>query len=127
MQYPLIRLGGAGDRFGDYFCADCTNLSCVSGRNQFTDTKLTRPITKISRSTTCRRGSLLKPSRFGDSFALRILQSIHPSIGGKQKLFVRRFVKGYSDESNEALIPFLLHAASSFEEVRLRVEHIFAI
>ena len=49
-------------------------------------------------------GSLLKPSRFGDSFALRIL---HPSIGGKQKLFVRRFVKGYSDESNEALIPFL--------------------
>ena len=32
---------------------------------------------------------------------------LHPSIGGKQKLFVRRFVKGYSDERNDALIPFL--------------------
>ena len=24
---------GAGDRFGDYLCDDCTNLSCISGRN----------------------------------------------------------------------------------------------
>ena len=49
-----------------------------------------------------REGALL--SQVASVTPLRI---IHPSIGGKQKLFVRRFVKGCSDESNEALIPFL--------------------
>ena len=61
-------------------------------------------------------GSPPKPSRFGDSFAY------HPSIGGKQKLFVRRFVKGYSDESNEALIPFL-QAEGFLEEVYMAMNN----
>ena len=29
---------GAGDRFGDYLCVDCVNLSRISGRNQLTNT-----------------------------------------------------------------------------------------
>ena len=42
-----IKLGGARGKFGDYLCVHCANLPCVSGHNQFTNTKLTRPITKI--------------------------------------------------------------------------------
>ena len=40
----MSKLGGAGDRFGDY-------LSCQSGHNQFTNTKFNRPIIKMSKST----------------------------------------------------------------------------
>ena len=47
----FTKRGGAGDRFGDYLSVDCANLPCVSGHNQFTNTKLTRPITKISKSS----------------------------------------------------------------------------
>ena len=32
--HPVLpKLGGAGDRFDDYSCVDCANLSCLSGRN----------------------------------------------------------------------------------------------
>ena len=44
------KLGGAGDWFGDYLCVNWANLPCLSGRNQFTNTKFPRPITKISKS-----------------------------------------------------------------------------
>ena len=47
---PTAKLGGAGDRFGDYLCLDCPNLLCVSGHDQFTNTKFTRPISQISKS-----------------------------------------------------------------------------
>ena len=51
MKYAFMtELGGAGDRFGDNLCVDCANLSCVSGHNQFTNTKFTRRVTKISKS-----------------------------------------------------------------------------
>ena len=48
----LAKLEKAGDRFGDYLCVHCTNLSCVSGCNQLINTKFNRPITKISKSNT---------------------------------------------------------------------------
>ena len=41
---------GAGDKFGDYLCVDCANLPCKSGHNQLTKAKVTRPITRISKS-----------------------------------------------------------------------------
>ena len=44
------KLGGAGDKFGDYLCVDCANLPCVRGNNQVTNTTFTRPVTKISKS-----------------------------------------------------------------------------
>ena len=43
------KLGGAGDRFGDYLCVDCTNLPFVSGRNQLTNLK----DSKILKSSEC--------------------------------------------------------------------------
>ena len=46
----ITKLGGAGDRIAGYLCMDCANLPCLSGSNQFTDTKFTRPIAKISES-----------------------------------------------------------------------------
>ena len=48
--YSVSRLGGPGDRFGDYLCVDCAKVPRVSGHNQFTNAELTRPITKISKS-----------------------------------------------------------------------------
>ena len=27
--YVMSQLGGAGDRFGDYLCVDCTNFTCT--------------------------------------------------------------------------------------------------
>ena len=42
--------GGAGSRCGDCLCVDCSNLPYVSGCNQFTNTKFTKPNTKISKS-----------------------------------------------------------------------------
>ena len=38
----MAKLEGTGDRFGDYYCGDCAYLICVSGDNQFTNTKFTR-------------------------------------------------------------------------------------
>ena len=38
MTSLVNKLWGAGDRFGDYLCDDCTNMPCVSGHNQFTNT-----------------------------------------------------------------------------------------
>ena len=46
----MIRRGWVGDRFGDNLCLDCANLLHVRGKNQFTNTKFTRPNTKISKS-----------------------------------------------------------------------------
>ena len=45
------KLLGAGDMFGDYLCAHFANLPSISGRNQFTDTKFSRPNTKILKSS----------------------------------------------------------------------------
>ena len=45
------KLGGAGDKFGDYLCVDCANLPCVRGNNQLTNTTFTTHITKISSSS----------------------------------------------------------------------------
>ena len=45
------KLGRIGDRFGDNLAVGCANFPCVSGRNQFTNTKFTTPITKVSKST----------------------------------------------------------------------------
>ena len=45
----VSRLGGSGDRFGDFLCVDRANLSCVSGQNQFTHTKFSRPVTQFSK------------------------------------------------------------------------------
>ena len=47
----ISKLGGAGDGFGDDLCVDYANLPCASGRNQFTNTKFTRPNAQISKST----------------------------------------------------------------------------
>ena len=47
----IDQLGGASDRFCDYLCVDCANMLCGSGHNQFTNTKINRPITKILKST----------------------------------------------------------------------------
>ena len=47
--YPT-KLGETGDRFGDYLCVDCVDLPSVSVRNQFINTKFTRPIAKFSKS-----------------------------------------------------------------------------
>ena len=47
-QLLLTKLRGACDRFGDCSCVDCANLPCISGPNQFTNTRLTRPSNKIS-------------------------------------------------------------------------------
>ena len=44
------KLGGAGDRFGDHLAVSCANVPSLSECNQFTDTKFTRPVTKISKS-----------------------------------------------------------------------------
>ena len=35
----IAKLGGAGDRFGDYLSVDCVNLPWVSGHNQLSNTK----------------------------------------------------------------------------------------
>ena len=45
------KLGGAGDRLGEYLSVDCTNFLSLSGCDQFTDPKFTRPIAKISKSS----------------------------------------------------------------------------
>ena len=37
--------------FGEHLCVNCTNQLCVSGHDPFTDTKFTRPITKMSKSS----------------------------------------------------------------------------
>ena len=47
----VIKLGGAGDRFGDYLGVDCANLICISGNKHLTNTTFTRPIPKISKSS----------------------------------------------------------------------------
>ena len=55
------------------------------------------------------------------------LRAVHPSTGGKQKLFViRPFVKGDSEESNEALISFL-HNAPAWLRKLVRLKHIFVV
>lgn len=46
----MTKLAVAGDRFGDESCVDCANLPHVSGRYPLTNTKSTRPMTKISKS-----------------------------------------------------------------------------
>ena len=46
----MSKHGGAGGRFGDYLFVDCANLPCISGRNQFINTKFTKHNTKISKS-----------------------------------------------------------------------------
>ena len=50
-KWLVTKLGGAGDRFGDYICVDCANLPYAGGCNQFTDTKFTRPDAQVSEST----------------------------------------------------------------------------
>ena len=45
LVHLMGKVGGSGDRFGDNMC-----VSRIGGRNQFTNTKPTRPITKMSRS-----------------------------------------------------------------------------
>ena len=51
----LTNLRGAVDRFGDYLWVDCANLHCIRGRNQFANTKFTRPINKMSKSSSYRQ------------------------------------------------------------------------
>ena len=51
----LTNLRGAVDRFGDYLWVDCANLHCITGRNQFANTKFTRPINKMSKSSSYRQ------------------------------------------------------------------------
>ena len=60
----LVKFGGAGGWFGDHTWTNCANFICVSGpkrlridsnclrggRNEFTNTKFTRPNTQISNS-----------------------------------------------------------------------------
>ena len=46
----MHKLGAAGDRFGDCLCMDYANLPYVSGRNQFTNTKFTRPYNQVLKS-----------------------------------------------------------------------------
>ena len=41
--YSISKLGGAGDRFGDYLCVNRVNLLCISGCKRFTNTKFTTP------------------------------------------------------------------------------------
>ena len=64
----IIKLGGAGDRFCDYLCLDFANLPCPSGHNQRIQTKFTRPITNISKST---HNLVLPASPFGRSTRCR--------------------------------------------------------
>ena len=45
------KLGEDCDRFGDYLCVVCDSLHCASGHNQIINTKFTKPITKISKSS----------------------------------------------------------------------------
>ena len=47
----MSKLGGAGDRFGDYFCVDCAKLPSVGGHYPFKNTTFTIPITNMSKST----------------------------------------------------------------------------
>ena len=47
----MAMLGEDGGRFDDYLCVDCPNLPCLSGRNPFTNTKFTRLITTILKSS----------------------------------------------------------------------------
>ena len=51
----MLNLRGAGDRLGDYCWVDCANLPSVSGHNRFADTKYTRPISKLSKSSNASR------------------------------------------------------------------------
>ena len=46
----MIKLEGAGGRFGDYLCVDCANLPYVGGHNKCTNTKFTRPCSRILKS-----------------------------------------------------------------------------
>ena len=47
----MAKLGGAGDRFGDYLCVHCADSHYISGSNQFINPKFTRPITKVAKSS----------------------------------------------------------------------------
>ena len=49
--FLISKVGGTGDRYGDYLCVKCNNFPCITGFSHFTNTKFTRPITKISKST----------------------------------------------------------------------------
>ena len=51
LSFRTIKPWGIGDRFGDYLLVDCGNLPCVSGHDQFTNAKFTRPYTHCSKST----------------------------------------------------------------------------
>ena len=46
-----FKLGGAGDRFCEYLCVHCDNLPGVSEGTRLTNTKFTRLISKISKSS----------------------------------------------------------------------------
>ena len=56
------KLGEASDRLGDYSCLDYDTLTFVSGCNQFTNRKFTKPIKNVFKSITRRR----RPWQFGD-------------------------------------------------------------
>ena len=58
-----IKPGGAGGRFGDYLGVDCANLLCLKGRDPFTNTKFTRPIGNISKSSLCSCTRLMQGRR----------------------------------------------------------------
>ena len=49
--FTIIKLGGAGARFGDYLCGDCANLLLISGRNLFSNTKFPYLIPKFQSQT----------------------------------------------------------------------------
>ena len=57
------------DRFGDYVCVDWVNLPCVSGQNQFINTKFTRPINKMSKTSDARAPTAEFLGRFNDSIS----------------------------------------------------------
>ena len=44
------KVGGAGDRFGDYLCVNCDNSRCLNGGNQFAKQKFTTLVAKMSKS-----------------------------------------------------------------------------
>ena len=56
MGAMMIKLGGAGERFGDYLCLHCTKFPFECGpdadtrHSQFTKSHVTRPSAKISKT-----------------------------------------------------------------------------
>ena len=90
----ISKLGEVVDRFGDDLCVDCTNLICISGHNQFTNTKLTKPTTNISKSIDKAAHPPLPHSlRFTSSF-LPLLSSSPKNLSGAEVVESRFAARG---------------------------------